>query len=360
MQARSWVTLSLAALCACSSATTRSGYDTEDPEGSGEGTFVDGGGSAPATCVAATLDGQLRPLDLVVMLDKSESMKETVDGTSTPATTKWQAVSEALASFAADPSTKGMNASLAFFDQGTTKTQFCSPSSYLVPRVALTPLPDTTAFTSALATTFPFGPTPTAAALEGAGAQAAALQAAHPDHHVVVVFVTDGLPEGCDDQGDVTFAAKVAKDAFDTHDIPTYVVGIGSLLQNLETIAQAGGTGHAHLVDASSGGTPFVPSFLAELDSVRDQAGACALPMPDPPDGVVFDLHAVNVSEWAGGTETSLSYDRDCANGRGWYYDDAAHPTRIELCPASCADLHDDTSRRVTFAFGCTTRGDVR
>ncbi len=172
--------------------------------------------------------------------------------------------------------------------------------------------------------------------------------------------MTDGLPEGCDDQGDVSFAAKVAKSAFDDHGIPTYVVGIGSLLQNLEAIAQAGGTAHAHLVDASASGAAFVPSFLAELDKVRDQAGVCALPMPAPPAGVDFDLHAVNVSEWASGTETSLTYDRDCPGGRGWFYDDASHPTEVELCPATCADLQGDAARRVTFAFGCTTRGDVR
>jgi len=85
----------------------------------------------------------------------------------------------------------------------------------------------------------------------------------------------------------------------------------------------------------------------------------CVFELPEPPDGSTLDSMRVNIIYTdAGGTEETIpnvgTYSR-CSPGGGWYYDDAAAPTQIVLCPASCTQVSADLSGRVNIALGCET-----
>jgi hypothetical protein len=40
----------------------------------------------------------------------------------------------------------------------------------------------------------------------------------------------------------------------------------------------------------------------------------------------------------------------------GWYYDDAANPTRVVACAPSCRVMQSDHHAKVEVAFGCTRK----
>jgi hypothetical protein len=44
-----------------------------------------------------------------------------------------------------------------------------------------------------------------------------------------------------------------------------------------------------------------------------------------------------------------------CGQKGGWYYDDPANPTKIIMCPTTCAALQGDVGGKVEVIFGCET-----
>jgi hypothetical protein len=88
----------------------------------------------------------------------------------------------------------------------------------------------------------------------------------------------------------------------------------------------------------------------------------CEFEIPDPPDGMTFDRHRVNVrySPGSGGASETFPYvgtDDGAAcppGGIGWYYDDATAPTEIRLCPSTCTRVEEDEGR-VDIELGCET-----
>jgi len=70
----------------------------------------------PDKCAETSQSGQLVPLDLYVMLDKSGSMTD-VTGTGAQAPTKWAAVTQALEAFFNDKGSDGLGVGLQFFPQ---------------------------------------------------------------------------------------------------------------------------------------------------------------------------------------------------------------------------------------------------
>jgi len=342
--------LSTLLLVACGS--SREGFepttDTSRTDMGPVGSSSSSPSSSDLACAKATLESHVRTVDLVVMFDRSASMLETLGATKT---TRWVAAGQAMKAFLASAPPSSMQASLSFFGAGVKRQEVCDASSYLVPRVTLRPLPDTTnSFASVFETTFPNGSTPTAAALSGAILQAHAIGQKSAEERAVVVLVTDGLPEGCDEADDPARAIAVAKDGLETSAIPTFVVGVGPKLDNLHAIAAAGGTTKAFLVDEAS------PEDLSKalgdaLSAIRDAAGTCAVDIPAPEAaGDVLDLSKVNVT--LDGASAPIAQSESCdGDGVGWHYDDAKK--RIVLCPSSCAEVKG--GRPVRLTFGCAT-----
>jgi hypothetical protein len=314
-------------------------------------------------CVGDIYKGQGLPLDVVVMFDVSGSMATKDDGV----TMRIDAVRAAVGAFLADPASAGMSVSIAYF--GTQPLSCactsCNAADYATPAVPLAALPGASAaLTASLAAQAPTGETPTGAALRGACTQAAAARRAQPNHEQVILLVTDGIPQapltsqagGCNPTlADANAAAAACLTGAPS--VRTYVLGVGPSLANLNEIAAAGGTRQAYLVE--SGGAAAV---AAALGAIRTNAMIpCALEIPKATTGpsTAVDPKTVNVV-YADGTCKVATFanvlnEGGCdAQKGGWYYDDPARPTRINLCPASCAAVAAPGGQ-LRISVGCNT-----
>jgi hypothetical protein len=323
--------------------------------------------STTDACVTSTANAALQKVNLVFMYDRSGSMGDTQNDPPFDPNLKWIPVGEGMKSFFADKNSQTLSASLQFFPLGTDVESNCK-ASYATPKVALSPLVDSSPFVGAITSTQPRGGTPTLPALQGAIQYAKQVAQQRPEEKPAVVLVTDGEPgfnidgsfqPGCADNDVSHVAAAAAAALAATPSIPTYVIGVGPSLNNLNKIASSGGTKQALMV-AVADPTKTAASFQSALDQIRGQLLSCDFSLPPPPAGKQLDVEAVNVALTNGGGETILGYSNDCSNGQAWHYDNATAPTRIQLCPAACDSARQDATAKLTIAFGCRTNGIVR
>jgi hypothetical protein len=137
--------------------------------------------------------------------------------------------------------------------------------------------------------------------------------------------------------------------------VRTFVIGVGSLVSNLDGIAAAGGSGQALLVDT---GGDVTQQFLAALNAIRGAALGCAFAVPAP-DGGTPDYGELNVqyTPGGGGAPQLIPQVADLAHcpasGAAWYYDNPAAPTTVTLCPATCTTVSADGAGTVDLLLGC-------
>lgn len=337
--------------------------------GGGTGT---GGGSA---CAKETYTGELLPLDLFLMLDKSGSMDSSQNNT-------WGPVTGAISQFVslpgltklgmgfglfpsppATPAAKGAcasNVDCGFYECTPifnacsgfiSPNDSCVATDYQKPVVPIADLPGVgAAIKSAMSSASPDGSSTTLTpALEGAIDYATIWAQSHTDRIVVVVLATDGEPNNCSNNS-VAAAGAIAKEGFEqVPSIRTFVVGMGSL-STLDAIAFNGGTEKAILVSTGNAGQ----EFLDALNKIRGAVG-CQYAIPV---GAKADPKKVNVYFTPeGGIPTIIGYvdsAAKCLGQQAWYYDDPNAPTKILLCPAAC-DLVTNQKGAVDVQVGCTT-----
>src|SRR5690606_371469 len=142
-----------------------------------------------------------------------------------------------LGQFVSSPAASGIGVSLHFFPQNGPSGTSCDPNLYASPSVAMQTLPaGATLITAALSQAKPGGVTPTAPALQGAIQYADQWLTGHPGHKVAVVLATDGIPPTCVPK-DIPSVAQIAQNALQaTPSIPTFVIGVGNDLGNLNAI----------------------------------------------------------------------------------------------------------------------------
>lgn len=246
----------------------------------------------------------------------------------------------------------------------------CDVAAYTQPEVDFTALPAAQGqIKTALDNHKPTTATPTLPALTGAIDHARAWAEQHLDHKVIVVLATDGLPTVCPENLDTAqlvqqVAGVAAGGVSGTPSIRTFVIGIAAPMDgsaaNLESIAQAGGTAPALIVQANADVTA---QFAAALEKIRGAALACEFKIPEDPSGPL-DYDRVNVLySNANVPQQTIFYVSDPAacdpQQGGWHYDVAPEqgtPTRIVLCPASCNALQNDGSATVDISIGCQTQ----
>ncbi|MAQ18309.1 MAG: hypothetical protein CMN30_26370 [Sandaracinus sp.] len=104
--------------------------------------------------------------------------------------------------------------------------------------------------------------------------------------------------------------------------------------------------------------------FDAVAETVASTARiACTLPLPVPPGGMMLNPRQVNVFLSAGGASDIIPKvsggAASCGPTGGWFYDDDANPTTVELCPATCdlaqRALEESGDASVDVQFGCDT-----
>lgn len=337
--------------------TNGSSSRPSDPLGSSGASGSSGSTDPNAACAEASAEAKLTPVNLVIAYDRSGSMGDTQEDPSFDPAKRWTPVGDAMKAFFTDPTSAGMSATLTFFPKANDS---CNATDYATPDVALSALPNA-AFVTAIEQTTPKGDTPTRAATLGAIAQAKAIAAQRPNEKTVVVLVTDGEPYGCGIAGGApsdaeaqAVAAEVAKVKSET---PTYVIGVGPSVQNLDSVATAGGTSAFHVQVGTAQQT--TSQLVAALSAIKGAVARCDFDIPAPPDGRAIDFGKVNVEKVnTTGTET-LAYAADCADGKGWHFDDPQKPSKVLLCSAACDAIKKETSGKVNVSFRCADRPDV-
>ena len=355
--------------------------------GSSDGGGGGGGGltvDAPACATSVTKADQV-PLDLYIMLDQSSSMSDSVMGG-----TKWSSVTSAIQTFLGQPGLDGVSVGLQFFavPAGTSNSctvlscttdtdcgasacgpcvanvclgylgslgggDSCNASDYATPAVEIAPLPGVaTAINSSMSMHSPSTSTPTSAALQGAVDHAKTWAQAHTMDAVAVILATDGDPTECDTTlSDIDTIAKTAANG--TPKIPTCVIGVGTDTSNLNSIAVAGGTTQAFLVDT---GGNVNQQFLAAMNAIRHAALGCVYTIPTGSGPIDYSEVNIVYQPGNGGPPVTLPYVTSKANcpasGNGWYYDNPQMPTEIILCDSSCQGIEVDMTGQVNITLG--------
>jgi Mg-chelatase subunit ChlD len=331
------------------------------------GTGGAGGGSfdPDAACAVGSASATLSPVNMLVTFDKSGSMSMN---------NKWTDATTAFIAFFRDPGTAGLRVAFRFFpdnlpaagcdDQGCS-IDACSQPLVPIAPLAADPAPQDAqegALVTALMTAMPGGRgggggggTPLFAALGGAEKWAVAYQIAHPDEKTVVILMTDGEPNGCDEN--IANIAAEAAAALQSNNILTYAIGLeGSNQMQMDQIAQAGGTMNAYFIGA---GSMAQSQLLMALTAIRGRSLSCDFPVPAPKPGEKLDPTRVNVTFTPGGgagmTLGQVPGAASCATSDAWYYDDPANPSRIFLCPSACDMVRADTTAKLEILLGCKT-----
>lgn len=342
--------------------------------GVGNGTGTGGNGSGASgpvgpgdACVTSAADGEPVPVDLYFMVDTTGSMNCLVpENPARPCdndpgapgqneTSRWELVSEALKTFMGDPGNQGLGVGVRFFPSNRNS---CSVASYARPNVAIGPLSMTSApIIRAIDGVDPGGSTPTVPSLAAAVQHAGEWATQNPTHKVVVVYATDGQPKGCDNNTPANTPANAALEAKKGADkgIPTYVLGVGPGLDNLNAIAAAGGTKTAFLVDTNGDAAAQLSAALAAIRG--NVALDCTYTIPPPPAGQTLEPGKVNVSYTdTSGVVTNIGQDPDdvaCDQGTGWKY--SADGKQINLCGSFCEKVKADPGGKLQVLFGCET-----
>ncbi|MDF3064510.1 MAG: hypothetical protein K0R38_111 [Polyangiaceae bacterium] len=310
-----------------------------------------------AVCAAQAYEGEAIPLDIYIMFDQSGSMLNDVGGL-----TRLEAVQRATSAFLRDEASAAIRVGVGYFGFQPIGQTSCSAEDFASPTVPVTL--DHEEVLRSLYAREPTGETPTGAAIRGACSYAQEWKRANVGHSVVVLLLTDGEPKApmscasgacCPTLDDAVEAAGECRrgDA----GVDTYVLGVGPFLDNLQQIAQAGGTEQAYLI----GDEDVESKVLAALNSIRGAASIpCELQLPEPTGGAKLDYGFVNVAYQDSSCVLSTIYNVpseascDAAEG-GWYYDDPSAPTSVKLCGASC-DVVSAPGGRLAFTVGCETK----
>ena len=327
-----------------------SGSGTGGPGSTGTGTIA-----PDAACAQQAADSSAIPTDIFIMLDRSGSMNcpasdDTCDNPPRTLThpTRWEAVTTAINGFVNAGANAGIGVGIGFF----SLPDLCG-GAYATPAVAIAPLPGSAGpISNAIAGMMPGGNTPTVPALEGAITYAKAYTQGTAGRSAAVVFVTDGLPNGCNST--IPAAAMLATAAYGgMPQIKTYVVGLGAVA-SLDQIALAGSGGAVHYFPATG---DVATSLGAALKTI---SGAISCDYTIPMNGMINPL-SVNVQvSVGGGPQQTIGYAgtmAQCAASGGWFYDNAQAPTKITLCSQTCDPLKATMNSKVQLIYGCQTVG---
>lgn len=349
-----------------------------DGDSGGDGDIVGGiDGCSPdfgEGCSGITYEGENVPLDIYVMFDLSCSMSCTVDDSgcclNEDERDQWriQPVREAMRLFLEDPRSAGIGVGLGFFGDHDVNSPndpgVCNVDAHSDAAVPIGVLPASAGqLTDTLDASEPQGGTPTHLGIAGACDYANGWKQQNPAHKVVILLVTDGIPEhSCNANiGQATDAAEECYDDGTGREI--YVLGIeantggggngGSSLSQLNDIAEAGGTEQAYLTDAND----VAGSVLEALNAIRaDAVIPCTINVPEPSTGEV-DYNQVNVGICDGAGETVHTYfvsdEASCDNG-AWYYEQVGDEQVVQLCDQTC-DTVSTSGSTLSLSVGCET-----
>lgn len=319
-------------------------------------------GEPDEQCVGVEFEAEPVPADLFIMMDRSISQSRVIPGTDI---VRWDALRDAVNAFAEQAADSDIRVGIGFFGRtgGKDDALDCSVDYYAEPAVPIGPLAEVGAgIVAAIEDQRPSGLTPTRPALEGAHRYAAQYAVANPARAVSVVLVTDGYPTQCTDVVSVSDLTAIAEQARASSPyVRTFVIGLAAE-GNLNTIARAGGTNAAYLVDEGD----TTASFTQALKNITNSPVPCRFEIPEAPSaGEQIDLTKVQVAYLpaAGNPEevpklnsADACNDARATNG-GWYYDNNSDPRNVLVCPCTCSRFG---AGQVDIRIGCEPRVGIR
>lgn len=310
------------------------------------GNHGDGGLDEDAACVSTSVEADMIPLDILILLDRSGSMYGA----------NWNGATAAIQQFVNDPASAGIHAGIVYFPiDNPNDGRMCNYEHYDTPVIPIAELPQNASkIAQSITSESPNGGgTPMFGALKGALKYATAFQDSHPAHKVIVVLASDGDPNSCSPSEDqIDTIAHLAESAYNYNEVETYVIALqGTTVANLNKIAAKGGTAAAFDVTANIG------QFAKKMEEIRTAALACEFMIPSAPPGEIlqYDKVAVKVTS-ADQTQKEIPRvlaAQSCGSKEGWHYDDVVVPGKIVLCPASCAAVKAELDAKVGVYFGC-------
>jgi hypothetical protein len=345
-------------------------------------------------CAKTSSDARRTPVHMVFSFDVTGSMCESSSSDALPAeyvnnqrnpefkaacdraSSKWTQVKSGLKSFFSKPATGDGELSVSLVTWSAKRsdpmsTNYCDGNIFNKSLIPVTTLPSQ-APGNVLDPILPEGLTPTGGAIRGAANLASGLRGQLDGGKVIMVLVTDGVPNICPHGpmapnpkliDDALQAAKANATASFNSGTPVYVVGVGDALNQLGEIANAGGTGNAILIDLSSP-TAVGAKIEGALDEIRGKIRNCGLRLPAPKPGEELDYSRVNLTFESTEGKLTKTYSPDCSNKNGWKYDvtpgGAAKPTRIEMCETACDEAKKDSRIAVKLVLGCLSRNIAR
>lgn len=348
----------------------RDDAEASDPENNGElqldtpddaapGLGADGsctGLEVGPGCAGEVYEGEAVPLDLYLMFDQSGSMSTVVDEAT--GKTRMDVVREAVRAFLGDTESVGVGAGIGYFGHQPLGETTCAPADYATPAVEIGPLPELeSALLTSLDSRPPTGETPTGAAIRGACSYVSGYAASHEGRNPAILLVTDGEPKAplSEDSCSPTLedAVTAAAECYADSGIRTYVLGVGPSLTNLRVIAEAGGTEDAFLAELDN-----TEQVLAALRAVRFAAQLpCEIALSEAsiaqydPNGQPSTVAFLDL-ECGYHSVPEVADVSACAGTEGWFFDDPAAPTRIELCETTCGAVKS-SGRQLNYAIGC-------
>ncbi len=327
------------------------GIDASVPDAGDESDFTG------EVCASLGRQVTLVPLDLLVLLDVSGSMDYDL---------KWVAVKSALKSFVSRTDLVGLGVGLQYFPQRAQ----CRVDAYETPAVPIGVLPGESAtILGSLDVQRMSGGTPTVPALQGTVSYAKAYLSdpAHAGRKAAIVLATDGMPDTSCSGADLSDAgmlpnsienvAAVARAAASTSpEVKTFVIGVGKELGSLDEVADAGGTSSAVLVDVT--GNADV-QFLSALTRIRHDALGCDFALPTQATDIDVTKARIRFEPDNGGPVIRVPRrggSSACGSDQGWYFDNPASPTKVNLCDLTCDTITGGNTGtfRVEFACGVT------
>ena len=370
--------LASAALVATGACGARTGLDTPDaPLDVRDATFVDEAAPDVSThCINGEFTLTARAADVILVLDRSGSMADGINGMRAPAgMSKWSLLSDALASTLPMFQDRIDVGALMFpsVDAGGTAMATCALAN--IPDVDVDPgVGQWSSVVQLLQTTSPGGDTPTNAAL----IRAYDWFVRHPNRarSQYLVLATDGAPNcnagldpmtcicttgthammGCGSRGSAlscldetrTVSTIAQMESNPIASIPTFVIGIGAAADPvftaaLDAMAIAGGRPNAAATDA--GGASFYdveqPGDLAlAFTAIQSTIARCSFvtpSRPDTPNGLTLSVDGMTVL-------------RDPTHVNGWDWTDAAYGEITLFGPACEEALSTEAMPLVTVA----------
>lgn len=283
---------------------------------------------------------------------------------------RWPAASQALRTFLSSANAAGLTVAVRTFgpvdswSPPSLAGNRCEASDYETADYEATELPSESFANRIAAITPQTGhpdatQTQTGAVIHGATRYTAARRAALAGTKgVAMVLLTDGDPQGCDPSLPVpNYDTEVddqlayeAATAATAQGLKLYVVNIGGTKAVLDEIAKRGGTESAVTLEDPRD----TAALLQALSGVRKKALSCTVNIPTDAGPVdTGRLDVVWTPRGTGGAEQILPHSADCANGRGWHYDDTNAPKTIQLCPEVCAEVIASDQGRLDLVVAC-------